>query len=85
MFSAQGDAGGGAPASLEKGEDVVVAEVGLGSGSPESELIPEGRWMPGYSPLMRCFSELTMKMGKARYNISPARKRPVEEAKRRGG
>jgi N-carbamoylputrescine amidase len=75
------DAQGNALAALEKEEAVITAEITVGGPhATDPSLIPAGRWLIPYDPLMRFFSDLTYKLGTVRYTLSPARKRAVEKA-----
>ncbi|HUT51873.1 MAG TPA: carbon-nitrogen hydrolase family protein [bacterium] len=70
-------------ASLDKEEAVITAAVRIGGDiKTDPSLIPPGRWLVPYDAVMRSFSDLTYKLGKIRYTLSPARKRAVEKARK---
>jgi N-carbamoylputrescine amidase len=69
------DGGGRVLASLKEGQGVLVEEVELGPCERGGTDITEGRWFLPYGGRIRFLMDLSYRMGKLRYALSPKRRK----------
>jgi N-carbamoylputrescine amidase len=71
-------------ATLHKEESFAIAEVEIKTERhPDPSSVPEGRWLTTPDPLIRFFSDFTLRISQTRYRWSKAREQAVEEVKKR--